>query len=125
MVKIEFSKRDCLACPCRAACTSAAVNPRQLSIRPQAQHEAIQTLRKRQTTQEFKERYALRSGIEGTISQGVRAFDLRRSRYIGQVKTHLQHIITAAALNVSRILAYLMGVSRDGTRVSRFAALAP
>jgi len=32
---------------------------------------------------EFKERYAKRSGIEGTISQGVRAFDLRVSRYLG------------------------------------------
>lgn len=125
VIRIQFGKQDCLACPCRSHCPTASSNARQLVVRPQAQFEAIQAARQRQQTQEFKERYAMRAGIEGTISQGVRAFDLRRSRYIGQAKTHLQHIITAAALNVSRLLAWLMGIPLDGTRVSRFAALAP
>ena len=40
------------------------------------------------------------------------------------VKTHLQHIITATAINFSRILAWMMGIPLDGTHVSRFAALA-
>ncbi|HEU0002497.1 MAG TPA: IS1182 family transposase [Ktedonobacteraceae bacterium] len=123
-IHVEFGKKDCLTCPCRAQCTTAPGNPRQVSFHPQAQHEAIQAARQRQTTQEFKERYAIRAGIEGTISQGVRAFDLRRSRYIGLAKTHLQHVITAAAIDVSRLLAFLIGIPRDGTRVSRFAALA-
>jgi transposase len=69
-------------------------------------------------------RYAMRAGVEGTLSQGVRAFDLRRSRYIGQPKTHLQHVITATALNFSRLLHWIRGIPLDGTRVSRFAALA-
>jgi len=123
-IHVEFGKQDCLACPCRAQCTTAQSNPRQLSFHPQAQHEAIQSARKRQTTQAFKDRYAIRAGIEGTISQGGRAFDLRRSRYIGEQKTHLQHIIIATAINVTRLLAFLMGIPRDGTRISRFAALA-
>ncbi|SRR6266487_5662454 len=123
-IHAEFGKQDCLACPCRSLCTTAPSSPRQISFHSQAQHEAIQSARKRQTTQEFKERYAIRAGIEGTISQGVRAFDLRRSRYIGQAKTHLQHIITATAIDVTRLLAFLMGIPRDGTRISRFAALA-
>jgi transposase len=123
-IHVEFGKQDCLACPCRAQCTTAQRNPRQISFHPQAQHEAIQAARKRQTTQEFQNRYAIRAGIEGTISQGVRAFDLRRSRYIGLAKTHLQHIITATAMNISRLLTFLMGSPQDGTRISRFAALA-
>ena len=123
-IHVEFGKQDCLACPCRTQCTTAPSNPRQISFHPQAQHEAIQSARQRQTTQEFKDRYAIRAGIEGTISQGVRAFDLRRSRYIGQVKTHLQHVITATAIDVTRLLAFLMGIPRDATRISRFAALA-
>lgn len=124
-IHVEFGKKECLACPCRSQCTTAKSNPRQISFHPQAQHEAIQSARKRQTTQEFQDRYALRAGIEGTISQGVRAFDLRRSRYLGQVKTHLQHILIATAIDISRLLAFLMGIPRDGTRISRFAALAP
>jgi transposase len=124
VIRIQFGKQDCLVCPCRSQCTTASTNPRQLVVRPQAQFEAIQAARQRQQTQEFKERYAIRAGIEGTISQGVRAFDLRRSRYIGLAKTHLQHVITATAINVSRLLAWMRGIPLEGTRVSRFAALA-
>jgi transposase len=40
------------------------------------------------------------------------------------VKTHLQHVITAAAIDVARLLAWIMGVPRDAARISRFAALA-
>jgi transposase len=124
VIRIQFGKQDCLTCPCRSQCTTASTNPRQLMVRPQAQFEAIQAARQRQQTQEFKERYAIRAGIEGTISQGVRAFDLRRSRYLGLAKTHVQHVITATAINISRLLAWMMGIPLDGTRVSRFAALA-
>lgn len=124
VVRAQFGKQDCLACPCRAQCTTAPTNPRQVTFRPRAQHEAIQAARHRQTTQEFQERYAKRAGVEGTISQGVRAFDLRRSRYRGTPKTHLQHVITATAMNMTRLFAWITGVPRDGTRISRFAALA-
>lgn len=123
-IHVEFGKKDCLACPCRPQCTTAQSQPRQISFHPQAEHEAIQAARKRQTTQEFQDRYAIRAGIEGTISQGVRAFDLRQARYIGLEKTHLQHLLIATAINLTRLLAWLMGVPRDSSRVSRFAALA-
>lgn len=125
VIRIQFGKQDCLACPCRSQCTTAITNPRQLVVRPQAQFEAIQLARQRQHTQEFKDRYAIRAGIEGTISQEVRAFDLRQARYLGLAKTHLQHIVTATAINMTRLLAWIMGVPRGHTRISRFAALAP
>jgi transposase len=69
--------------------------------------------------------YNHRAGIEGTISQGVRAFDLRQTRYRGLAKTHLQHIATATAINLDRLVAWLEEVPRALTRTSRFAALAP
>jgi transposase len=37
----------------------------------------------------WKQRYRVRAGIEGTLSQGVRAFGMRKSRYIGLAKTGL------------------------------------
>lgn len=55
-------------------------------IRPQAQHAALQAARKLQRTETFQQKYALRRGVEAIISQGVRAFDLRRSRYVGLPK---------------------------------------
>jgi Transposase DDE domain len=95
-----------------------------LTLGPHAQYQAIQAARERQTTPAFKERYRLRAGIEGTLSQGIRAFGLRQARYLGEAKTHLQHLITATAINVARLLDWLAEVPRCKTRTSRFAALA-
>jgi hypothetical protein len=67
--------------------------------------------------------YAKRAGIERTLSQGIRAFGLRRSRYIGLAKTHLQQVTSATALNFDRLAAWFIHRSRVQTRVSRFAAL--
>jgi transposase len=50
---------------------------------------------------------------------------LRRTRYRGLPKTHLQHVTIAAAINVDRIVAWLDKRPRATTRTSRFAALAP
>ncbi len=96
-----------------------------LTLRPHSHsHFALQQARERQQTKDFKERYAKRAGIEGTISQGVHSFDLRRSRYIGLAKTRLQHIFIATALNAARIGAWLMERPRAQTRTSRFGRLA-
>ena len=64
------------------------------------------------------------AGIEGTLSQGVRAFGLRRSRYIGLAKTPLQHILIAVAMNLRRVMAWLTNPHPTKPRVSPFAALA-
>jgi transposase len=123
VIRIEFAQATCLACPVRSHCTRGATYPRTLSIRPQAEFEALRAARARQQTDTFKRRYAQRAGIEGTLSQAVRAFDLRQARYLGQAKTHLQHILIAVALNVARLCAWLAGTPRAPTRVAPFASL--
>ena len=62
--------------------------------------------------------------LKGLYSLGIRAFGLRQARYIGLPKVQLQHIMTAVAINVVRVLAWLRGVPHAKTRTSRFAALA-
>ena len=123
VVRIRFDTATCRACPARQACTWATDAPRQLTVRPQAQHEAIQAARQRQETAAFKAQYAQRAGVEGTHSQGVRRCGLRRARYIGLAKTHLQHLITAVALNVVRLGEWWLGTPQAKTRCSPFAAL--
>ena len=66
---------------------------------------------------------ALREGIEATISQGVRAFGMRHSCYIGEEKTHLQHIEIAAAINIVRVVAWLDGELLAPTCVSAYKRL--
>ena len=62
--------------------------------------------------------------MEGTLSQAIHVCGLRRAKYIGLAKTRLQHIVTAAALNVVRIGAWLAGSPRAQTRQAPFVALA-
>jgi len=123
-IRARFGQTECRLCAARSRCTSAAVNPRQVVLHPREQHEALVAAREQQTTKAFQERYATRSGIEGTISQGVRANDLRTSRYLGQGKTHLKHLLTATAMNVTRLYHWWRGDTPALTRISRFAALA-
>jgi transposase len=124
-LRVSFGKKDCLACAQRKHCVRSASLPRTLRLLPQPQHMALHTRREQQQTQEWKKGYNRRAGIEGTISQGVRAFGLRRARYLGLAKVHLQHILMATAINLVRLFAWTSGIPLAGTRISRFAALAP
>ena len=125
VVAVLFDKAVCGACESRPLCTRSKFAGRELTLRPQPQHEVLLESRKRQTTEEFWEDYSARAGVEGTVSQGVRGFGLRRSRYVGAAKTHLQHVVTAVAVNVVRLLAWFAGIPKAQTRLSTFARLAP
>ena len=96
-----------------------------MQLRPRQQHEAIQYARNHQNTVEFKQEYRARAGIEGTLSQGVRAYEMRSTRYIGLAKTALQEVATAAAINLHRFWDYLSDRRPVHKRISSFAALAP
>jgi transposase len=124
LIRVKFAYRDCIRCLERTRCTKSKTAARSLTLRHQPEQEAIQQGRRTQQSAEWKRRYKKRAGIEGTISQGVRVIGLRRARYIGLAKTHLQHLATAAALNARRIAAWATGQPRAKTRVSHFAALA-
>lgn len=124
VIKIKFSTTDCQACPVRSLCTQSSRHTRRtVTFRPEFQYLALKQRREQEQTREFTQVYAKRAGIEGTISQGVRMMGLRRSCYIGQEKTHLQHIATTAALNLVRCMAWFDGLPRAQTRRSAFARL--
>lgn len=123
LVAVQFDPDDCRGCPLRPRCTQAKTGPRTLRLRPREQHEALQTARRRQLTEAFKQLYAVRAGIEGALSQGVRAFGLRAARYRGQAKTYLQHLLVAVAMNIVRVAAWAEGIPRAQTRLSSFARL--
>jgi len=125
-IEIRFSPSDCRSCPHRPDCTHSKRGVRVVSLRPQIEYETLQAARQYQQTDEFKTRYKKRAGIEGTISQATRSFDLRRTRYIGLAKTHLQHLATAAAMNLTRVAAWWQnGATTPPLYRSPFAKLAP
>jgi transposase len=118
-IQVRFARADCAHCPSRPRCTRAT-GPRTLTLPPRAEHEAVRQARERQTTESFRRAYATRAGIEGTLSQGVRPCGLRHARYRGLAKTHLQHVLTAVALNVVRLADWLDSRPRIGRRTTAF-----
>jgi transposase len=125
VIKIKFSAKDCAGCEHRSKCTRSAKRAprRTLTIPDHERFVALQEARVREATQEFAQTYAVRAGIEGTLSQATRAFGLRRARYIGQAKTHLQHLLTAAAINLVRWTSWLSDIPLARTRQSPFQRL--
>lgn len=124
--EVRFAPADCQPCPHRPDCTRSKRGVRVVSLRPQLEYETLKQARDRQETDEFKTKYKKRAGIEGTISQGVRAFDLRRSRYLGLAKTHLQHLAIGTAINLTRVVTWWMtGQAKAPLYRSPFAKLAP
>jgi transposase len=120
----QFSRSDCGPCAARALCAPPAGARRAVHFHLREEYEALNAARARMSDPAWQERYHRRAGVEGTLSQGVRAFGMRRSRYIGLAKTGLQQVCVAVGMNVSRVVHWLDGLPRARTRVTRFAALA-
>ena len=120
VLHVLFQRDDCRPCKDLLRCTSSATRRRAITVKPKPLFDALNAARQRQETDTFKEQYKQRAGIEGTLSQGIRAFGLRRSRYRGQAKTCLQHIATAVAINLVRLGAWFAGIEPGGTRKSVF-----
>ena len=123
VIHVAFATALCQACSARALCTRSKSAGRNMQLRPRAQHEALQQARAEQATQGFAEKYRPRLGIEGTISQAVRAFELRKTRYLGLAKTHLQGVASAAGINLHRFYDYLCGTGLGQVKPSPFVAL--
>jgi transposase len=123
-VRMAFSQPVCAACTRRAECPRAASAPRALRLRAHDHYTVLPAARVRQQTDTLRQVYARRAGSEGTIAQGTRMGDLRRSRDLGLVKTRRMHLLIAAALNFMRVAAWLADIPRAQTRPSAFAALA-
>ena len=98
-------------------------NAQHVTFLPCRQHQAQQRIRAEQATAEWRQRYGLRCGVESLIAQASRLSDLHQARYRGLAKTHLQHVLTALAINLVRVDAWLTGAATTGSWTSRLARL--
>jgi hypothetical protein len=83
LIVARFTRAQCQPCPARAACTTSGDG----------------------------KRYAVRSGVEGTICEVANGHGMRHCRYRGQPKAHLQHVLTAIAVNIERLSQLAPGQS--------------
>jgi transposase len=123
IIRATLRQPDCRPCPDRSRCTRSQDNARHVTFLPRRQQEAQQRIRAEQATADWRQRYALRCGVESLIAQASRLSDLHQARYRGLAKTHLQHVLTALALNLVRVDAWLTGVATTGSWTSRLARL--
>jgi hypothetical protein len=120
-IVITFPTATCRPCPVRDQCTTSKTRRRQLTVHPREVHDAQRAARARQETTDWQADYALRAGVEGTLRQAIAVTGLRRTRYRGLAKTHLEHVFSAAALNLIR----LEGHPLDRTRTTHLARIEP
>ncbi|MCX4431314.1 IS1182 family transposase [Streptomyces mirabilis] len=75
LVRVHFALADCDPCPLRPRCTKASNSKwgRSLTLLPREQQQILEERRAEQQTDQWKARYDVRAGVEGTISQAVRA----------------------------------------------------
>ncbi|MFC9082480.1 transposase [Streptomyces sp. NPDC057062] len=124
----ELSSRGCTSLPRTAAvapCAKSAPRRRTangaaacLSLLPRDQQEAVEARRREQLTDEWQQRYNIRAGVEGTISQAVRRTHIRRTRFTGLPKAHLSHVFAATTVNIIRLDAWLTQTPIGQTRTS-------
>ncbi|WP_343240132.1 transposase [Streptomyces sp. SID12488] len=122
-IVITFSVLTCRDCPLQKQCTTSKTGRRMLTLRPAELHENLARARAEQKTDTWKNKYALRAGVEGTINQALDITGIRRARYRGLPKVRLQHAFSATALNVIRLDAHWTTGPLNRPRTSRLERL--
>jgi transposase len=123
-IVIGFAAAACQACPAKPQCTPASSRTgRKLSLHARELHEALQQARAGQATSQWKHRYNIRAGVEGTIRQATHVTGIRRARYTGLPRTRLEHNAAAAAINLIRLDAWWTGKPLDRTRTTHLQRL--
>jgi len=119
--RFEWSAH-CHDCPLKEQCVGAGQKHRTLVVGEH--HTVLQERRREQTTDGFRERLRVRNGIEGTQSELVRGYGMRRARYRGKSRLDLQLQLTGAACNVKRWLRVLAWEAKKATEAAAGAAAA-
>jgi hypothetical protein len=90
----------CASCPLRDQCVGQDQPHRSLVVGEH--HTLVQARRREQVTEAFHAAMHHRNAMEGTISELVRGYGLRRARYRGKAKVSLQNLFIGAAANCRR-----------------------
>ena len=123
LIVARFTKGQCQPCPARAACTTSGDGKRTVGFPPRELYELQVRNRADQQDPAWHKRYAVRSGVEGTVCELAHGHGMRHCRYRGQPKAHLQHVLTAIAVNIERLSQLPPGQSTSPRRTTAFRLL--
>ena len=83
LIVARFTKGQCQPCPARAACTTSSDGKRTVGFPPRGLYELQIRNRADQQDPAWHKRYAVRSGIEGTVCEFAHGHGMRHCRYPG------------------------------------------
>ena len=102
---VNFDRWRCSTCPLKKRCTRSTA--RTLSFLQQELFNIQAQARAEQQSAAWRADYRRRAGVESTICELVNGHGMRQTRYTTQNKAHVQHVLTAIAVNIERIHAHL------------------
>ncbi|MFJ2738035.1 transposase [Streptomyces sp. NPDC087440] len=100
----RFTKSQCRPCPARTQCTTTADSNRTVGF--PRENSATCNSASAPNNRHPSGRPATRSAPESTARSTSSPTDtdgMRRCRYRGQRKAHIQHVLTAIAVNIERL----------------------
>ncbi|MFJ9567922.1 transposase [Streptomyces fuscichromogenes] len=81
LIVARFTRGQCQPCPARAQCTTSRESTRTAGFPPRELRYLQLRVRAEQQTPEWKTRYAVRSGVEGTANEFAHGHGMRHCRY--------------------------------------------
>jgi Transposase DDE domain/Transposase domain (DUF772) len=105
-IQVLFDAATCASCPLHQSCCASAVDRKE--PRYQYTHDRVRqrARRLRDRSDEFRDRYRWRSGIEGTMSRFKYQMGMASLRIRGRLAVGYVTFLRALGLNIHRVAAY-------------------
>jgi len=105
-IQALFDSAVCQACPQRGDCPAAAIG--RSEQRWQYNHDRVKQRERRlqNASEEFRQRYRWRAGIEATMSRFKHQMTMAHLRVRGMAKVTYAAMLRALGLNIFRVAAY-------------------
>ena len=114
--RIEWNQELCRECQYAQKCIGKNQEHRTLTVREFHMH--LQKRRNEMGTKEFKEEMHRRNGIEGTQSELVRGYGMRKARYRGLAHLRMQNYFIGTACNVKRLARRMVWEQKKDAKIS-------
>ncbi|MFE5923529.1 transposase [Streptomyces sp. NPDC056468] len=105
LIVARFARSQCRPCPARTSAPPPAKAPEPWAFLHEYSATCKSVSAPSNRRLESRTRYAVRSGVEGTVNEFAYGHGMRRCRHRGQRKAHIQPVLTAIAVNIERLSA--------------------
>lgn len=120
-IRAYFEAKECAKCAFASQCPARPLRDGTRVLQTTLHRTVLAERRLYEQTDEFKQRYAQRAGIEATNSELKRRHGLGRLRTRGLKRVRLAVYLKALACNVKRMLKYFASAFRPGELVPESA----